>query len=81
MTVENSKKTSRLSGFVSVEEADQLLVWLCNHPNGSVDLSEATHIHAAVLQVLMATRPGVEAWPRDAEFSLWLQRALAQKKI
>lgn len=62
---------------VSVEEAEGLLQWLQDHAGGSADLSACTHLHAADLQVLMASAVSVHAWPRDATLRSWLSCALA----
>ena len=48
---------------VSVDDAEQLLEWIQKHPGGSVDLVGCTHLHAANLQVLMASRVSIAALP------------------
>jgi hypothetical protein len=61
---------------VGVEEAEELLAWLKAHPRCKVNLAECKHLHAAHLQVLMATRTPISAWPRDAPLKAWLESAL-----
>lgn len=70
------KKRARLTELVSVEDAESLLEWLQKTPKGGIDLSRCSHLHAANLQVLMAARPPVLAWPEDAALAAWLRRAL-----
>lgn len=77
MGIEYQKKRAKLSGFVSVEEAEGLLQWLQKTPQGALDLGDCEHLHAANLQVLMALRPKVAAWPRDMQLDGWLRQALA----
>lgn len=60
-------------GHVAVDDAEPLAQWLAVTPAGAVDLAACDHVHAAVLQVLMALRPPVAAAPADP----WLAGALA----
>jgi len=76
MNIEYTKKAARLTGFVSVEEAEGLLEWLQANPKGKLDLADCTHLHAANLQVLMAAKPNIAAWPENADLALWLKGAL-----
>ncbi|WP_280191215.1 hypothetical protein [Delftia sp. PS-11] len=76
MGIEYQKKRAKLSGFVSVEEAEGLLQWLQSAPQGALDMRDCEHLHAANLQVLMAVKPKVAAWPKDAQLDRWLRQAL-----
>jgi len=76
MTIEFKKNKALFIDVVSVEDAEILLEWLQKKANAKVDLSGCTHLHPANLQVLMAAKPSVTAWPTDAEFVAWLQSAL-----
>jgi len=77
MAIIFKKNTAVFESTVSVEEAEDLLQWVQKHPNGKVDLSACTHMHAADLQVLMAARIPVVAWPRDSNLKTWLTAALS----
>lgn len=79
MSIEYEKEVAKLSGIVSVEEAEPLLEWLQTHPKGKVDLSGCKHVHAAILQVLMAAGSEIAAWPENPDFVTWLQGALNQR--
>jgi hypothetical protein len=76
MAIEYQKKAVLLSDTVGVEAAEELLEWLQKHPRGRVDLAACTHLHAANLQVLMAVRPTIGAWPKDANLRSWLAASL-----
>jgi hypothetical protein len=67
-----------VDGTVRVDDADELVQWLRTHPQGSVDLSGCTHLHAAQLQLFMAAGTPVSAWPEDGQFKSWLMAALAR---
>jgi len=70
------KKSIFFESLVTAEDAEDLLQWIQKNPQGKVDLSGCTHLHAANLQVLMATRIAVAAWPKDAALNSWLTDAL-----
>ena len=79
MAIEFKKNLALFREVVSVEEAEGLLEWLQKKPSGKVDLSACAHLHPANLQVLMAMRATITAWPEDAVFAGWLQSALTLK--
>ncbi len=68
----------RMNDFVGVEEAEGLLEWLQAHPRGAIDLSGLQHMHAANLQVLMAAKAPIAAWPADEQLANWLKTSLQQ---
>lgn len=76
MGIELKKNRAILADFVTVEDAEGLLAWLQSHPKGTLDLSRCEHLHAANLQVLMAARPAIAAWPTDVRLADWLRQAL-----
>ena len=76
MAIEFRKNLALFRDVVTVEEAEPLLEWLQKKPAGRVDLAACTHLHAANLQVLMAARANVTAWPKDTVFADWLRGAL-----
>jgi anti-anti-sigma regulatory factor len=79
MAIEYRKNLAVFRGVVSVEEAEGLLEWLQKKRSAKVDLSACTHFHAANLQVLMAARAKISAWPDDVRFAAWLRTALAER--
>ena len=75
MAMNYHNKILTLSEIVAVEDAEALLALRQKHPKAQLDLSACTHLHAACLQVLMASRPVVSAWPSAPNLALWLQSA------
>lgn len=76
MAIEYGTESACLRETVSVQEAEGLLSWLQAHPEGRLDLAACTHLHPANLQVMMAAKVRVAAWPTDAKLAAWLQSAL-----
>ncbi|QIK36670.1 hypothetical protein GWK36_00150 [Caldichromatium japonicum] len=76
MPIEYSDTQARLPEILSVEEAEGLLEWLIQHPEGMVDLADCTHLHAANLQVLLAAHPKINAWPADPKLAAWIKDSL-----
>ena len=77
MAITCHEHETTLGDVVSVEDAEPLLAWLHEHPRTRVNLATCTHLHAAVLQVLMAARPAVAAWPANEGLAAWLTIALS----
>ena len=71
-----------LTESVIIEEAETLLAWLKEHPEGTVNLNKCTHLHTAVFQVLMALRPPLTGPPVDPflKTNIWplLQQSAVQ---
>ncbi|MFT5534385.1 MAG: hypothetical protein ACI8WM_001202 [Burkholderiaceae bacterium] len=76
MPVHYKKNLAIFDEVVSVEEAENLLQWCQKNPTAKVDFSDCIHLHAANLQVLMAARVTVTAWPQDHPLATWLRAAL-----
>ena len=72
MPIEYTEHCTILSGAVTVEEADPLLAWLFAHPQGQVDLQAVSHLHTAVLQVLLSGGPRVVQPPLDPFLATWI---------
>lgn len=63
-----------MEGVCSIDEGDQLLQWLIEHPKGKINLKQVTHIHTALLQILLCLHPFVSILPEDAKLRrLWLE--------
>ena len=63
----------------TVEDALPLLEYLQSQAGARVDLGACTHLHTAVLQVLMAARPTMVTLPRDAFLARWLPGVLGDQ--
>ena len=68
-----------LEGSCRVEDAEPLLGWLQADRGRMVDLAGAEHLHAAVLQVLMALRPTIRGTAEDTFLRDWITPALVGK--
>ena len=80
MAITYENNTACFDDAVSVEEAEGLLQWVQEHSKAKADFSSCTHVHASVLQVLMAARLCVTAWPEDDYLKTWLTAALGNRK-
>jgi hypothetical protein len=76
VTIEFRKNLAVFRDAVSVEDAEPLLEWLQKRSAAKIDLSACSHIHPANLQVLMAAKPVISAWPTDGELAAWLMPVL-----
>jgi len=76
MAINYQRNTAHFDGVVGVDEAEALLEWLQKHPKGKLALSACTHLHAANLQVLMASKASISVWPQDEILRAWLKSAL-----
>jgi hypothetical protein len=75
MAITYQKKVALLREVVGIDETDGLLEWLRQVPARRLDLSACTHLHAANLQVMMATQAVIAVWPKDANLRSWLESA------
>ena len=74
--IEFTDSRAIFSDVVSVEDAENLLAWLHQHPCATADFGACSHVHPANLQVLMAAGTRVDAWPEEDAFCRWLKTAL-----
>jgi ABC-type transporter Mla MlaB component len=70
MPVEIKKKEAKLTGVVTIEEAEELFNFFLEK-KPKVDLSEVEHIHTACLQLLLVFKPEIIALPQDKELARW----------
>lgn len=66
MPIELDDRCARLTGNVSMNDLDALVAWAPTHDDPTADLSACRHLHAAVLQQLLARRLRVSALPDDS---------------
>jgi len=76
MPIKSTKKQLNLHGYCTVEEAEDVFNWLQKHEHGALDLKDLAHLHAAVLQTLMASQRTVKALPADEFTAECLRQAL-----
>lgn len=73
MGIRYLKKHAALEGHVGADDAEALALWLREQNAPAVQLRKCEHVHAAVLQVLLALRPRVLTPPPGR----WLAQALS----
>ena len=76
MTIEFSDGALVCAGTLPVDDAEYLLQIVAERPGVPADLSACEHVHSACLQVLMAARVAVRAWPQASALAAWLRAAL-----
>lgn len=77
MTTRLDGHTIHLEGACPVAEAETLLARLQSDPYAAVDLSAATALHTALVQVLLAHRPArTGAPPADPFLARWIVPSL-----
>jgi hypothetical protein len=77
MTIRKSAAGSvELIGACSSEDAEVLLQHLLTDSDTTVDWRACESAHAAVIQVLMATRPRLKGPPVNEGLRKWIQPAL-----
>ena len=78
MSIVLKKQVAALEDQCSIEEAETLLEWFIDKPKGKVNCKKLTHLHSAILQVLMAKQPAVSAWPDDENIKRILMSVLGK---
>ncbi len=79
MTIEYRKKIAVFGESATIDEADTFWEWLINHSDKSVDLTACTYVHTVILQLLMASKVKIKAWPSNSALSSILQTAIKIK--
>jgi hypothetical protein len=72
MSVRVDGEIAHLVGDCRVEDAEPLLTFLQSGADRAVDLTEAAHLHTAVVQMLLAFRPQVIGPAPDTFVQRWL---------
>ena len=65
MTVVVAKGLINLEGRCLVEDAEPLLLALQDDPRATVEISGASRLHLAVVQILLATNARISGVPQD----------------
>ena len=76
MAIEFKRKLALFNEIVGVDEAEGLLEWLQKKPSAKIDLAACSHLHPANLQVLMAAKAMIVAWPENSALRAWLEPVL-----
>jgi hypothetical protein len=78
MPVKFKKNHVSLVGEVVVDDAESLFAWLTSHATAQIDASEASHLHAAVLQAIVASRRPITNMPADPFLATCLRQLATQ---
>jgi hypothetical protein len=81
MTVQVDGAFIRLHGKCTVEDAEALLPLVRTPGLRQIDISGAAHLHAAVVQVLLAFKPVILGQPSDAFLSRFVTPALTAGRL
>jgi hypothetical protein len=65
-----------LTSVVGIDDVEALCASLAEAPEAPLDLTDCTHLHTAVVQVLMVAARPIVAWPSDGGLAAWLRAAL-----
>jgi hypothetical protein len=77
MPVRRVKPTIFLEGVCGYGDADIVLGWLREGARALLDMGTCTHLHPALLQVLVAGRLRLKRAPRDPFLRRWIVPVLA----
>jgi hypothetical protein len=72
VSVTFSKNVATLTSVVTVDDAEPFTEWLRTTAHPRVRMAGCTHLHASVLQALLAARPKIASLPTTAFLSLWV---------
>jgi hypothetical protein len=78
MTVQRTDQVVLLDGVCPVEDAELLLIELQSGPQ-VIDWSRCTHLHTAVLQVILAAGVPMRGTPAHPELARWIGPLLHQE--
>lgn len=78
MPLKFKKNHVNMVGEVAVDDAETLFAWLTSHPTAHIDASQASHLHAAVLQAIAASRRPVTKMPADPFLATCLRQLAIQ---
>lgn len=74
MPIRYDKSVAHFDGACLPDEALELIEWLRGCKAPKVDLRACSHLHTALLQVLLAARPQIVAPPENAVLTRWVIR-------
>lgn len=67
MTIKYTNDLAIFEGACRLNEAEPLYEWLKQNPNGKLDLTDCTHIHTAIMQIILLAKPLIVAGPADGK--------------
>jgi hypothetical protein len=79
MTIQVDGTVIRVRGASCVEDAEALLALIQAPGSSPVDIGDAIHLHAAVIQVLLAFKPSIVGDPADGFLSRFVAPMLESR--
>jgi len=76
MPITYTEGIAHFEGLVGIEEADTLMELIQKQKEVPIDLTHCTHLHTAIVQILMVARAPIQSWPTNAQLTMWLKTAL-----
>lgn len=76
MPITYTEGIAYFEGLVGIEEVDTLMELIQHQKEVFIDLTHCTHMHTAIIQILMVARCPIKAWPTNAQLTMWLKTAL-----
>jgi hypothetical protein len=80
MALELKRTIASFTGSCGAEEAAELHEWLSARRAPKADLSACTHLHSALLQLLLAGRVPISKPPKDPFLARWVAPLLPEAK-
>lgn len=72
MAVEYLDNKAIFRETVTIEEAEELFNWLLSKGEAEIDMTECSHIHTSVLQIILLFKPKLNL-PDDSDFKKWIK--------
>jgi hypothetical protein len=76
MAIVYGKTTFRFEGIIGVEDAEALLEKLQEQPKVKLNLLNCQHLHTAILQLLILSKPTISVLPSDKLLSDILTKSM-----
>jgi len=76
MAIEFKNDCIFFSETIEVEQAEDVLTWRQENLCCGVDFSQCSHIHPAVIQVLLSAGLPALRWPANEQLSMWLHSVM-----
>lgn len=77
MPIQYDEDVALLEDVCIIEEADDLKQWINAHPQGTINLKKCTHLHAAIVLVLLALKPTLSQPSEDSFINSWIVPAIS----
>lgn len=80
MSIEITGEAIRIVGNAPVADAEPVLAALIENSARVVDLTSAAHLHSAIIQILLALKPGIVGVPSHHFFTTYVLPQLDRRQ-